>query len=136
MRTPLIGVAAALSLFALAATALPPTASAQPTSTPDSTVRTYIVETSSVSAAGGVATDVRKVGGTVENVYSRALNGFAARMTADQAKNLRSDGHVRSVTADALLHSTTVQAKPTWGLDRIDQRVTAGNHKYRYDTTG
>ena len=61
-----------------------------------------------------MATGVRKSGGTVENVYSRAFNGFAARMTADQAKNLRSDGHVRSVTADAVFHCTSVQAKPPW----------------------
>ena len=135
MRTPVIGVAAALSLFALSATVMPLSASAQPTKAPDSTVGKYIVETNSVSAAG-VAAGVRKAGGEIENVYSRALTGFAARMTADQANDLRSDGHVRSVTADAVFHSTTVQAKPTWGLDRIDQRVTTGNREYRYDTTG
>ncbi len=89
MRTPVIGVAAALSLFALAATVMPLSASAQPTEAPDSTVGKYIVETNSVSAAGGVAAGVRKAGGEIENVYSRALTGFAARMTADQANDLQ-----------------------------------------------
>jgi hypothetical protein len=32
-----------------------------------------------------LAAGVRKAGGEIENVYSRALTGFAARMTADQA---------------------------------------------------
>ena len=96
----------------------------------------YIVKTDSVAVAGGVASDVRQRGGAVKKVYAKALSGFSATMSAAQVTKLRSDGRVVSVTPDAVVHSTGTQTEPTWGLDRIDQRSTAGNGSYRYDTTG
>jgi subtilisin family serine protease len=84
----------------------------------------------------GVLGDVREGGGKVRSVYAKALSGFSATMTDGDARELRTDSRVQSVTLDAKVHTTGVQNAPTWGLDRIDQRGTAGNGSYRYDTTG
>ena len=135
MRTRTIG-AAALSFLVIAAVGLPLSASAQPGRPGTEAVKKYLVQTRSVSAAGEVAGDVAKSGGKVNNVYSRAFAGFAATLTADQVHLLKSNGRVKSITADAVFHSTTIQDNPTWGLDRIDQRDTSGDHRYGYSTTG
>jgi subtilisin family serine protease len=129
------GTAAAAALILLTAAGTATTAAATPTTAPDP-AQPYIVETDSAGATGGLTADVRKAGGRVENVYSKALDGFSATLSAGQVRELRADDRVRSVTPDVRVHSTATQTDPTWGLDRIDQRAVAGNGSYRYDTTG
>ncbi|WP_285555263.1 S8 family peptidase [Actinoplanes regularis] len=51
----------------------------------------------------------------------RSTPGFAARMTATQARRLAADPAVRSVEQDRRIR-ITAQRNPVWGLDRIDQR--------------
>ena len=51
-------------------------------------------------------------------------------------REVKANPKVVSVIADQAVHSTTIQTDPTWGLDRIDQRPTAGDGTYSYDTTG
>jgi subtilisin family serine protease len=130
-RVPGLAAVATLVLLAAAGTAVP--AAAAPTTPP---TQRYIVETDAAGVTKGVTADVREAGGTVENVYSEALAGFSATLSASQVRELRADDRVRSVTPDGRVHSTASQTRPTWGLDRIDQRSATGNGSYRYDTTG
>jgi subtilisin family serine protease len=128
--------AAALSLIALTSICAPTTASAVPSSSDDTSQRRYIVTTTSGSSTDGAVADVRESGGRVDNVYSEIVDGLAATMSAAEARELATSDGVKSVIPDAVFRSTGVQTNPTWGLDRIDQRGTAGNGAYRYDSTG
>ena len=130
-------IATTLSLMLLAAAGLAPVASADPAGpTKDAGVKTYIVKTRTTSAAKGLAIDVDAAGGEIKNRYKRVYPGFAAELTEAQARDLKRDPQVESIIADGVVHSTTTQTSPTWGLDRIDQRRTAGDGRYSYGTTG
>ena len=69
-------------------------------------------------------------------VYQSALLGFAARMSADQAKALSEDERVAYVEQDQVMRAVATQSPATWGLDRIDQRNRPLNNSYVYDRTG
>jgi subtilisin family serine protease len=75
-------------------------------------------------------------GGTVTFVYQHALQGFAVRMTEEQALSLALDGRVATVEQDARAYAAAVQSPATWGLDRIDQRNLPLNNSYNYPFTG
>ncbi|SMC89654.1 S8 family peptidase [Kibdelosporangium aridum] len=78
----------------------------------------------------------KKYGGAVKFTYQAALNGFAADMTAKQARRLAADPAVEYVQADQMVHITATQNNPpSWGLDRIDQRNRPLNNAYTYPTT-
>lgn len=126
-----LAAAAGLAVIAATAAALP--AQAAPA---DPTAARYVVRTDSAGSAADVARDLRRRGADVGHVYSSVLPGLSARLTAGQVRTLRSEGSVESVTPDPVFRSTTVQTNPTWGLDRIDQRMVKGSTSYRYDTTG
>ena len=126
--------ATAIAVLVLLTAGTASTATAAPTIAPSPPQR-YIVETDA-GVTGGVTEDVRKSGGTVKNVYSEALDGFSATLSAGQVRELRSDDRVRSVIPDVKMHSTATQTSPTWGLDRIDQRSAAGSGAYNYASTG
>lgn len=103
---------------------------------------------------------------TAQRVYSTALNGFAAKLSAAQLAKLRKDPSVKYVEEDATVsindkpappptdkdapragvataphddngvRTKTVQPNPTWGLDRVDQRNLPLNNAYKYTGTG
>ncbi len=102
---------------------------------------------------------------TTQQVYSTALSGFAARLTAKQLAAVRNDGSVAYVEQDSIARinakpdpkgitkvkpkgnaqlgarsqapsGKSVQTGATWGLDRIDQRARPLNGTYRYTSTG
>jgi subtilisin family serine protease len=130
-------VATTVGLTLLMAAGLAPHAAAAPQpSDKGARTDTYIIQTKSMSSASGVASTVQAAGGEVKNVYKRVYPGFSARLTKAQAQALAANPRVVSVTADQTVHSTVTQSDPTWGLDRIDQRPTAGDGTYSYDTTG
>jgi subtilisin family serine protease len=135
---------ALLSVTALAGAGLAQAAPA--TATPVRAGR-YIVRTTSSSATTDRVSQLRASGATVKTRYSRVLNGFAGDFTAQQLRKLRADPTVVSVTPDARIHIADTQVSTQgaaartetgapWGLDRIDQRATAGDKAYHYDTTG
>ncbi|MER6596550.1 S8 family peptidase, partial [Micromonospora purpureochromogenes] len=81
------------------------------------------------------ATLAKRYGGSVADVYSAALTGFSAKMTAGQARRLAADPAVAYVEQDRVVTVQGTQANPPWGLDRIDQRSLPLNASYTYPNT-
>ncbi|WP_377470938.1 S8 family peptidase [Micromonospora siamensis] len=78
----------------------------------------------------------RRYGGSVAETYSAALTGFAAKMSAGQARRLAADPAVAYVEQDQVLTVQGTQTNPpSWGLDRIDQRSLPLNASYTYPNT-
>ncbi|MFJ2343048.1 S8 family peptidase [Streptomyces antimycoticus] len=83
------------------------------------------------AASGAGRALVERYGARVRRVYGSALNGYAVRANAAQAGLLAADPRIASVTRDerVSLRWTRLrlpvpprrQARPPWGLDRIDQ---------------
>ncbi len=71
--------------------------------------------------------------GATTRTFRRALHGFAARLTADQAAALQIDPRVLSVTPDHVATISDTETPATWGLDRIDQRDRPLSGGYDYD---
>lgn len=71
--------------------------------------------------------------GTTTRTFRRALHGFAARLTGDQASALELDPRVLSVTPDRVATISDTDAPASWGLDRIDQRDLPLSGTYDYD---
>ncbi|MEU4557104.1 S8 family peptidase [Actinoplanes sp. NPDC023936] len=62
--------------------------------------------------------------------------GFAAQMTAAEARRLAADPAVRFVEPDRVLRLTGAQKNPTWGLDRSDQRGRTLSKSYKPSADG
>jgi subtilisin family serine protease len=82
-----------------------------------------------------------RYGGRVKHVFARALNGFAAQLSDDEAFALSQDPRVAYVQADRPIMTTqditptATQSGSPWNLDRIDQRDSR-NGTYTYNTSG
>ncbi|GAA3336874.1 hypothetical protein GCM10020358_11090 [Amorphoplanes nipponensis] len=73
---------------------------------------------------------------TVLHTYTRVFNGFAATMSARQARQVAADPDVAFVQPNMIHHSSDTQINPpSYGLDRIDQRNRPLNQAYTYSTT-
>lgn len=137
LTTAAIAVAAATSAALLTA----PTAHAEP---PQGTVLglgaenavdgSFIVLLDEKASAGEKKELAREYGGQLRRTYGSAVNGFSATgLTETEAKRLAADPAVGAVVANRTLHTTATQDNPpSWGLDRVDQTDTAGDHKYTY----
>jgi subtilisin family serine protease len=115
---------------------------ALPVSAETATVRTvseaipgsYIVVLKDNSATAASALTTR-YGGTVTATWQHALNGFAARMGANEAALLAQDPNVSLVQESGVTHILDSQQNaPPWGLDRIDQRQNARDSRYTFET--
>ena len=72
-------------------------------------------------------------GGTVREVFTSALRGYSADLTAAEAKRLAADPDVAYVEQVRKFSISGTQTNPpSWGLDRIDQTGTKLNGSYRY----
>jgi subtilisin family serine protease len=75
---------------------------------------------------------------TPSHVYSAALQGFAAELSADQLNALRADPRVAYVEPDAEVKLFTTQTVNlfSWGLDRIDDNNLPLDLSYTYNADG
>ncbi|HEY0638943.1 MAG TPA: S8 family serine peptidase [Pseudonocardiaceae bacterium] len=72
-------------------------------------------------------------GGEVRQTWRDALHGFSATLTAGAAAKLAADPSVLTVEADQPVRATQTQPNPpSWGLDRVDQRLRPLNNTYTY----
>ncbi|MFH8371761.1 S8 family peptidase [Streptomyces sp. NPDC018031] len=78
----------------------------------------------------------REHGGKVRYTYGTALKGYAAEMTAEQARETAADPRVAYVQQDGISRSSGTQPNPpSWGLDRVDQRGRTLDRSYTYPNT-
>ena len=89
----------------------------------------------SPAAAADELTDAH--GGTVLQVYDRALQGFAATMTKPEVEALASDPAVAAIQQDSIVElAATETPTPSWGLDRVDQHTLPLDNLFTYASTG
>ncbi|GAA0381096.1 MULTISPECIES: S8 family peptidase [Micromonospora] len=103
-------------------------------------LRSDAVGTAGSSAARAAVPDrastlVKRYGGSVSDVFSAALTGFSAKMTAAQAARLAANPAVEYVEQDQKITLAATQSNPTWGLDRIDQRNLPLSRSFTYPNT-
>ncbi|MFE9654759.1 S8 family peptidase [Micromonospora sp. NPDC006431] len=136
-------LAAAASTPALAA----PTGDVRYAGAPDAISGSYLVvlKGDAVGAANSLAARsavpdraaalAKRYGGNVGTVWSAALTGYSAKMSAAQARRLAADPAVAYVEQDRVVTTQGTQTGATWGLDRIDQRNLPLNGTYTYPNT-
>ena len=79
---------------------------------------------------------VEKHKGKTLHLYKKALKGFAALLSAAEARALSNDPRVAFVEEDAPVTAAVLQSNPDWGLDRLDQRQLPLNGGYEYESSG
>ncbi|MFI7429439.1 S8 family peptidase [Micromonospora sp. NPDC049836] len=96
------------------------------------TANSLAARTAVPDRAAGLA---KRYGGSVGTVWSAALTGYSAKMSAAQARRLAADPAVAYVEQDRVVTTQGTQTGATWGLDRIDQRNLPLNSTYTYPNT-
>jgi subtilisin family serine protease len=99
-----------------------------------------VVLKDSASPKAAVATTAgrltREHGGSVRAAWGHAVNGFAARMSDSEARELAADPSVAYVEQDVEVSADDTQlSPPSWGLDRIDQAALPVDSRYGYSTS-
>ena len=101
---------------------------------PDSYV--VVLKPGRAAVAGQARALASKHSATVRMTWSHALRGFAATMSARQARRMAADPAVAYVQPNVIHRASATQPNPpSYGLDRIDQRNRPLNSAYTYSTT-
>ncbi|BCJ56839.1 hypothetical protein Jiend_02610 [Micromonospora endophytica] len=143
------GITASTVVVALLAVPQPATAAggplratALPISTPDAATDVTVIPGAYVVTMkpGTDATaPARALKATPSAYFSRAVNGFAARLTSAQVAELAHNANVLSIERDVIQYDVldaTQTNPPSWGLDRIDQTNLPLSSSYTYNSTG
>ncbi|MEV6345317.1 S8 family peptidase [Actinoplanes sp. NPDC051851] len=95
-----------------------------------------ILKDGTVSTVGTRANRLAaKYSGAVDSVYTSAVKGFAASMSATAAKRLAADPAVAYVEQNQVISIGATQSGATWGIDRIDQAALPLSGTYTYPST-
>ncbi|MFI0354502.1 S8 family peptidase [Actinomadura sp. 9N407] len=136
-RLPLVAMLAAVPLVAAlaspaqAVTPHTPVALAAPGQGVNSQ---YIV---TLKKGVSVGDTVSKRGITTTHRFGKVLNGFAAKMSAEQLQRLQRTPGVAAIEQDGVVRASTTQNNPpSWGIDRIDQTNRPLSRSYTYTATG
>jgi subtilisin family serine protease len=91
---------------------------------PDGAVRGSYIVTLRIGEPGAVANEhALRYSATVEHVYRSALHGYAAVMSAADARRLAADPAVARVVPDGFVHAAAQTVPP--GIDRIDADLSS-----------
>ncbi|MGQ0630688.1 MAG: S8 family serine peptidase [Sporichthyaceae bacterium] len=93
--------------------------------------------TASASSVRATVNEVESGGAQVTAEYTHVIDGFAAKLSVEQAEDLAGDPQVRLVSPNMRhVKQVTQTPVPSFGLDRIDQRDLPLNNSYTYTSTG
>ncbi|MFT7562236.1 MAG: subtilisin family serine protease [Flavobacteriales bacterium] len=93
--------------------------------------RTHQMNKLSHSSQKATADNKRK------RVYDGAFRGFSAKLSPSAVELLRSDPDIELVVPNVQMKINGTQNNtPSWGLDRVDQRVRQADDTYRYGAEG
>ena len=108
-----------------------------PGNSPASGNKRYIIRYSDNISDSVEDSELSKNNGVLKQKLSKVFNGAIADLTPGKAAQLRKSTNVLWVEEDAGVSTqTTVSPTPSWGLDRIDQRVNTASNSYTFATTG
>ncbi|MFJ5778308.1 S8 family peptidase [Streptomyces sp. NPDC093094] len=113
-------------------------AAGSPTAVKDSYIVTLRKGTAFKASSAAGKNLVEKYGGTVKRTFGAALDGYAATLSAGEARRLAADPSVASVEQDQIVRAAdTTQTGAPWGLDRVDQTSLPLSGTYTYpDSAG
>jgi hypothetical protein len=107
------------------------------TAVPDSYIVVFNKDKVARGSVSGKSSELAgRYGGTKGHTYANALRGFQITTSEQAARRLAADPSVAYVQRNAV-HTVlgTQTPTPSWGLDRIDQRLLPLNNSYTFPNT-